>query len=406
MDWPAQPITIGSAESPRGGMGVRGELVEAGGEPRPRPDMTTDACIEPLLDGLSGAARRDRAELVAWLLGRNFAVDQIAASLTPMMLPANRVMGDYGVHVSTCEVSRVSGIELELLQQLMRAAGLPRIDDPDAAVVPLVDAQAVAHAKYLIDIGLDSTEAVAAVKVLSEGFARFAAMMREPAFRLLVKPGASEVDIAEAAEALAREAIPHAGPMLEHLLRVQYRRMFEAEAIGVAERAAGSLPGARQVAIAFADLVGFTHLGEMLPPENLERLARRLAELANDVAVAPVVFVKTIGDAVMLMSTDTTRLIEVVLDLIDVAAENGLPRLRAGVANGLAVSRAGDWFGSPVNVASRITGLSLPGTVLVGDTARQSSQETADLLWTPMGAHQLRGVPAQVELFRVDRARC
>ena len=109
-------------------------------------------------------------------------------------------------------------------------------------MVPLVDGQAVAQAKYLLDIGLEPTEAVAALKVLTEGFGRFAAMMREPAFRLLVKPGASEIDIAAAAEALAQAAIPHAGPMLENLLRVQYRRMFEAEAIGVADARLGRYP--------------------------------------------------------------------------------------------------------------------------------------------------------------------
>jgi adenylate cyclase len=380
--------------------------VVADGEDQPRHDVTSERGIESLLDGLVGDARRDRAELITWLLDRGFTVDQVAASLTPMMLPANRVMGDHGVYVSPREMSRLSGIELESLQQLMRAAGLPRIEDPDAAVVPLVDGQAVAQAKYLLDIGLEPTEAVAALKVLTEGFGRFAAMMREPAFRLLVKPGASEIDIAAAAEVLARAAIPHAGPMLENLLRVQYRRMFEAEAIGVAERATGSLPGARQLSVAFADLVGFTHLGEMLVPEELEGLARRLADLAQDVVVPPVVFVKTIGDAVMLVSSDTTRLVEVVLELIDAAAVHGLPRLRAGTAAGLAVNRAGDWFGSPVNVASRVTGLARPGTLLVTDSARQSSGTPANLVWVPAGAHRLRGVPGQVELFRVHRASC
>jgi adenylate cyclase len=378
--------------------------VAIGGEDQPEPDVTPDVGIEALLDGLVGDARHDRAELIAWLLHRGFTVDQITASLAPMMLPANRMMGDHGGYVSTREISDMSGIELRVLQQLMRAAGLPRIEDPDAVVVPLVDGQAVVHAKYLLDIGLDSAEAVAVVKVLTEGFGRFTAMMREPVFRLLVKPGASEIDIAEAAEALAQAAIPHAGPMLENLLRVQYRRMFEAEAIGVAERAAGSLPGARQVAVAFADLVGFTHLGETLAPERLERLARLLAELAQDVAVSPVTFVKTIGDAVMLVSPDTTRLIEVVLQLIDIAAAKGLPRLRAGAAAGLAVNRAGDWFGSPVNVASRVTSVARPETLLVTDSARQSADPTVDLIWVPAGAHRLRGVPGQVELFRVSRS--
>jgi adenylate cyclase len=176
--------------------------VAPGGDDQPEPDVTPDVGIEALLDGLVGDAR-DRAELIAWLLHRGLTVDQITASLAPMMLPANRTMGDHGVYVSTREISDMSGIELRVLQQLMRAAFLPRIEDPDAAVVPLVDGQTVAHAKYLLDIGLDSAEAVAVVKVLTEGFGRFTAMMREPVFRVLVRPGASEIDIAEAAEALA-----------------------------------------------------------------------------------------------------------------------------------------------------------------------------------------------------------
>jgi adenylate cyclase len=127
----------------------------------------------------------------------------------------------------------------------------------------------------------------------------------------------------------------------------------------------------------------------------------RLGDLAHDIAVSPVSFVKTIGDAVMLVSTDTTRLIEAVLELIDAAAANGLPPLRAGVAAGLAVTRAGDWFGSPVNVASRVTDLAPPGTVLVTETARQSSSGADHLSWLPAGAHQLRGVSGQVKLFCV-----
>jgi adenylate cyclase len=368
-----------------------------------RPETAPDAGIEALLVGLTGKARADRTELIAWLLERGFSVTQLAASLTPMMLPANRVMGDDGVYVSTRDVARRSGIDIELLQQLMRAAGLPRIDDPDAAVLPRVDAEAVTHAKYLLDIGLNTAEAIAIVRVLTHGFERITALMREPAFRLMVKPGASEIEFAEAAEAMARAAIPHAGPLLEELLRIQYRRMFEAEAIGVAERAAGSLPGARHVAVAFADLVGFTQLGETVAPEELARVARRLTDLARDIAIPPVLFVKTIGDSVMLASVDSTRLIGAVLELIDAGAKNKLPRLRAGIAAGLAVNRAGDWFGSPVNVASRVTGLALPGTVLVTDSARRSSGTTHDLIWESSGVQSLRGVPGEMELFRVRR---
>ena len=97
--------------------------------------------------------------------------------------------------------------------------------------------------------------------------------------------------------------------MMEALLRLELRRTFETEAVTAAERAAGMLPGARQITVCFADLTGFTRLGEAIPPEELERVANRLAELANDVSPAPVRFVKSIGDAVMMVCFDPVPLV-------------------------------------------------------------------------------------------------
>ena len=124
---------------------------------------------------------------------------------------------------------------------------------------------------------------------------------------------------------MALRAAPTFGPMMEALLRLELRHSFETEAVTAAERAAGTLPGARQVTVCFADLAGFTRLGEALPPEDLERVANRLAELAHDVSPAPVRFVKSIGDAVMLVCFDPLPLVAAVLDLVDAAAANDLP---------------------------------------------------------------------------------
>ena len=117
------------------------------------------------------------------------------------------------------------------------------------------------------------------------------------------------------------------------------------------ERAAGTLPGARPITVAFADLVGFTQLGEVLPPEELARVAGRLTDLSRQLVCEPVRFVKTIGDAVMLVSPDPEKLLGALLGLLEAAAADDFPRLRAGVATGMAVGRAGDWYGSPVNLA-------------------------------------------------------
>jgi adenylate cyclase len=194
------------------------------------------------------------------------------------------------------------------------------------------------------------------------------------------------------------------GPMMEDLLRLELRHSFEIEAVNAAERAAGRLPGARQVTVAFADLAGFTKLGEALPPEELEHVASRLAELAHDVATAPVRFVKSIGDAVMLVCFEPAPLLQAVLDLADAAASNDLPRLRIGASSGRAVSRAGDWFGSPVNVASRVTGAARPGTALVDESTRDAVGNAQGFDWSPVGARHLKGVSGEVKLFCVRRA--
>ncbi len=46
-----------------------------------------------LLDGPRDSARVERAELVAWLLQQGLSVEQIRAAVSPMLLPASRVVG-------------------------------------------------------------------------------------------------------------------------------------------------------------------------------------------------------------------------------------------------------------------------------------------------------------------------
>src|SRR5207302_7437922 len=154
----------------------------------------------------------------------------------------------------------------------------------------------------------------------------------------------------------------------------------------------------------FADLVGFTRLGEAVSPEELGRLANRLADLARDITVPPVRFIKTIGDAVMLVCPQPAPLLDVVIKLVDaVDTDNDFPRLRAGVASGMAVCRAGDWFGSPVNVASRVTGVARPATVLAADSVWEAIGDAGDFDGSFAGTRRLKGIKNEVKLFRIRR---
>jgi adenylate cyclase len=193
------------------------------------------------------------------------------------------------------------------------------------------------------------------------------------------------------------------GPVADALLRLALRHSVETEVINAVERNAGTLPGARDVAVAFADLVGFTRLGEQMPPEDLGLVAFRLADLAHEVVASPVQFVKTIGDAVMLVCSDPLRLLRTVLDLVDATTADDFPQLRVGLAFGRAINRAGDWYGSPVNLASRVTGAAPAGEVRVIESARNTIGDPADIEWSAPEARHLKGMHGDVLLYGARR---
>ncbi len=369
-------------------------------------DPADDANLDDLLDGLEGPARAERADLVHWLLEQGITAEEIRTTNPPLLLASRHIIGDDGTYVSAREISETYGVDLDLLQRVQRASGLARVDDPDAAVLMRADGEAAAFAQRFVELGLNPDQVVSVVRVLAEGLSHAAEVMRFTALSAIIRPGATELQIAQGSKALISRMAPLLGPMIHQMLFLQLRHMMETEAVNAGERAAGKpLPGARPVAVAFADLVGFTKLGEVVSAEELSHLAGRLADLARDLTAPPVRFIKTIGDAVMFVCPEPAPLLDTVLELVDtVDNDNDFPRLRAGVASGMAVSRAGDWFGSPVNAASRVTGVARPGTVLATDAVCEAVGDNAGFQWSFAGARRLKGIKSEAKLFRVRRA--
>lgn len=153
----------------------------------------------------------------------------------------------------------------------------------------------------------------------------------------------------------------------------------------------------------FADLVGFTRFGERVSPGELSRAGHRLMEIAVEAARPPVRLVKMVGDGALLVSSEPAPLVNAALDLVQMAelrAEEMLP-LRAGVASGPAIAQAGDWFGAPVNLASRVSDSARPGSVLTTKAVRDETGE--QFSWSYAGRKRFRGVAGDVTLFRARR---
>jgi len=161
-----------------------------------------------LLNGLDGRARQERQQLLRWLLDRGFDVDQVRNTPSPILLPANRVFGDDGTLVSVRTVADSSGAPLDLIARLHRAVGLPRVDDADKAIYARADAESILPAKALVDLGIDPEQVILVARLLMEGLTRAAVAMRQGGLQTLLRPGATEVELAEAFEALARGTEP------------------------------------------------------------------------------------------------------------------------------------------------------------------------------------------------------
>ncbi len=356
-----------------------------------------DFAAEGLLDGLHGEARAARLRLLAALHADGVALDELRAAVasdTLFLLPAERRIGGPARHTRR-EIAAETDLDVELLDELRRAQGLPT-GDHDERDLTDADLEAARMARIFLDAGLEPEDMIEVARILGRGLSQAAEVMRRMTLRLVVEPDADEHELAVSYADVASRLEPLAAPMLGQLLNLHLRHAVRAELLRDVVSSE-----ARDVAVGFADLVGFTRVGERVPPEELGAIAARLEILATQAVTLPTRMVKTIGDAVMLVSPDVDALVESLLALVEAADEEGeqFPQLRAGIACGPALPRAGDWYGRPVNLASRVTGIARPGTVLVTETAMDACE--ADWRWSRVGERRVRGVREAVTLFRV-----
>ncbi|HVV91142.1 MAG TPA: adenylate cyclase regulatory domain-containing protein [Solirubrobacterales bacterium] len=365
-----------------------------------------DFAAEGLLDDLEGEARAARLGLLRQLSAEGVTTaelrDAVAAGhLT--LLPVERAIAGDGPRYSAREVAEISGIDLDLLQRLRSALGIP-YGDPDEKAGTEADLQAAVRTKALLDAGFTPEDLVRNARTVGMATARVAEANRELVVRNLTRPGDTERDVADRLVQTAEALLPLGTETLVYAFRANLLELVRRDVIGAADLASGEIGGTVERSICFADLVEFTSLGEEIAPEELGEVAGRFEELATGIAVAPVRLVKTIGDAVMLVSTEAQPLVEAALDLVAAAAAEGdqFPVLRAGIATGPTLPQAGDYYGRSVNLASRVTGIARPGSVLVDTPTREAAGEVG-FTYSFAGERRLKGIDARTKLFRVRR---
>jgi adenylate cyclase len=365
---------------------------------------TVDFTSEGLLDGLDGEARGERLKLLERLSANGATVEELRAAAdngTLVFLGADRMVGG-GSEYTLREIAEEAGVEIEFVRELMRASGIA-VPAADERVLGSGDLALLKLASRYREQGLAEEDLFDVARVLARGLTPVANTMRRIALKLALRPGASEEELAENFAGVVAQLAPGLEPLLGENLRLHLRNVILDEAVSAAERSEGTLPGARDVGICFADLVGFTRAGELLAPDELGEIASRFEDTAGRTVEPPVRIVKTLGDGVMLVSPDLPPLVDTALALVESAeADEHLPQLRAGIAYGPALSRAADWYGRPVNLASRVTDVARPGSVLASDAVREALRN-GGFAWSYAGPRKLKGIRGPVRLYRVRR---
>jgi adenylate cyclase len=105
----------------------------------------------------------------------------------------------------------------------------------------------------------------------------------------------------------------------------------------------------------------------------------------------------------MLVAPEPAELVETMLELVKSGDDaEDFPPLRAGVAYGPAANHFGDWFGSTVNLASRVTSRARPGSVLVTESVRDALTDNGYSI-SSAGPKRLKGIAEPVKTYRVRR---
>ena len=292
------------------------------------------------------------------------AEDRVALALVEPLLRRDRT-------IAVDEAGRRLGIPEEYLVARDRALGLPEgvgyTEEEVQELRPLTDLfQLLSPDAVLRNM---RTDAQALTRIAMSNLQLVNAEVAEP----LRAQGGNDVAVALALAEAARSLLPETIPLIASSFRRILTHLITTEIVAAGSRAVtGDMP----VAVGFVDVVGYTSLSARIDPEGLDEVLEAFELLCYRTAGAHenVQLVKFLGDAAMYVGIDAISLAATLLEIVtateDEPALEGSP-MRAGMAWGPVLMRAGDYFGPTVNLAARLTDHARPGSVLADDHLKE-----------------------------------
>ncbi len=372
-----------------------------------RLHQVQELILAPLARDLGAVDARHRlalSQVSEVLIARGSTPEEVreaAAGGMLSLLVAEKVAMPARERYTRADMAAGTGVAIDVLERLWRALGFTDVGDNEIAFTD-VDMEAARVLDRLMNAGVTDLESgIQMARVLGASMARVA-----EAEVAVARSWDDDDDLlmAERLVLASDSLLPAFGRLLEYAwrrhLEAVVRRLMIQRASGAELDSAGGM----EMAVGFADMVGFTVLSQQIAAEDLARVITRFEEIAYDrVTSWGGRVVKMIGDEVMFVADDAERAASVGLDLAEAYADDELlSDVRVGIAVGPVVAVDGDYYGHTVNLASRIVNLADPGAVLVDPGMHACLGDRDGFVWRSLRPRYLKDI-GKVELWSLMR---
>jgi adenylate cyclase len=300
-------------------------------------------------------------------------LDEAESAGTLPLLAVERLIVPEAARYDLAAVSERTGLDAHQVLQLWRTLGYP-VPRPDEVAFTDADVEILTEVGHLLAGDVASADLVLQMsRVIGSSMARIAsAQVDVISARVAGAPRIAALGVPD--DQLTDEQIVLGAsallPIVPSVLTATWRRHLQA-AIRRRLTIVGTGQGQLGV-VGFADLVGFTALSQQVGDEELASVVDQFEHLAFDVVTAHGGrVVKMIGDEVMFTVDAPDAAAEIGLSLAEgTRGADELSDLRVGMAYGPLLEREGDLYGPVVNLASRITAIAFPGSIVVDASLR------------------------------------
>jgi adenylate cyclase len=346
-----------------------------------------------------------QVRIVARLRERGYTVEQIREASESGRL----ALGDVEDFLSVPEgrntlrqTARATGLSPELIERIIVALGLSAMS---VEAISDEDLEMLKYVAAMLQAGLPEEAFMQIARVWGQALAQIAETevrlfhmyIHEP----LMRDGVPGREIAAQMDGMARELLPFTAPLMNWLHGRFLAHFVEQDVIGHMEADMGEHGlqlGRLRVAIAFADLAGYTRLTEEQGDEHAVSAVERFVEEVERTLPIDARVLKTLGDEVMTVASDPVALTQWAVGF-QTRAPVGVPPPRIGIHYGEAIYRDGDYYGREVNQAARVVARAAGGEVLVTRTVVDLAEGVDGLAFKLIGEVGLKGFSEPTELF-------